>query len=468
MLHRVNKLQFETTCTTEAQAFELRHSISETCQQQVADVIDKICSQYVSEDEWIKIDKLEIDLGNFNIDSFEKKFTAVFLTKFEKEISKLVSNIPAAEKKISKQVSALELLKYFLQTGSLPWWADDETVNINTVFTEVLEQQQLQFCNFLEQHRFTPAVWQRMALQLNEQIQKNIIPLFSKLAAAKNKIIGWTGVILGQNINSSDEINIDGKLLQKIHLFVLYNAPVFFTGVKENLQMLQLIKEYTKEFAAVIHPAFSIEEAMKKIIAYEKQAANDNIAGQSANEVNEKMEENISLITNEEILPEKFTVHTAGLVLLAPYLKQLFTHLNLLVKDEWKNKEANYKAIHLVRYLATGQQQCPEYSLVVEKLLCGMEISAPIPGDVLLTEGETAEATELLKAVISNWVKLKNTSVDGLRETFLKRDGMLKKKENSWLLQVERKTADVLLESVPWGFSTLAFSWNNYIIFTEW
>ncbi len=45
---------------------------------------------------------------------------------------------------------------------------------------------------------------------------------------------------------------------------------------------------------------------------------------------------------------------------------------------------------------------------------------------------------------------------------------MLTKKENGWLLQVEKKTADVLLESIPWGFSTLAFSWNNYIIFTEW
>ncbi len=415
MLHRVNKLQFETTCTTEAQAFELRHTISETCREQVADVIDKVCSQYVSEDEWVKIDKLEIDLGNFLIDSFEKKFTAVFLAKFEAAISKQVSNITAAEKKISKQVSALELLKYFLQTGSLPWWADDETININTVFIEVLEQQQLQLCNFLEQHRFTAAVWQRMALQLNEQLQKNIIFLFSKLADAKNKIIGWTEVIMGQNIISRDEINNDEKLLQNIHLFILYNAPVFFTGVKENLQMLQLIKEYTKEFAAVINTAFSSEEAIEKIIAYEKPAANDTVAGQSAKEVNEKMEENILPITNEEILPEKFTVHTAGLVLLAPYLKQLFTNLNLLQQGEWKNSAAHYKAIHLVRYLATGQQMCPEHHLVMEKLLCGLEITAPIPSDVLLSEEETAEATELLKAVISNWEKLKNTSVDGLR-----------------------------------------------------
>jgi hypothetical protein len=73
-----------------------------------------------------------------------------------------------------------------------------------------------------------------------------------------------------------------------------------------------------------------------------------------------------------------------------------------------------------------------------------------------------------LKAVITNWPKLKNTSVEGLRETFLKREGILTKKDNGWLLQVEKKTPDVLLESIPWSYSTLAFSWNNYIIFTEW
>ena len=27
---------------------------------------------------------------------------------------------------------------------------------------------------------------------------------------------------------------------------------------------------------------------------------------------------------------------------------------------------------------------------------------------------------------------------------------------------------DVLLDSIPWGFSTTSLPWNNYIIFTEW
>jgi len=55
-----------------------------------------------------------------------------------------------------------------------------------------------------------------------------------------------------------------------------------------------------------------------------------------------------------------------------------------------------------------------------------------------------------------------------LRESFLKRDGILTLKENGWLLQVERKTLDVLIDSIPWGYSTIAFSWNERLIFVEW
>ena len=70
--------------------------------------------------------------------------------------------------------------------------------------------------------------------------------------------------------------------------------------------------------------------------------------------------------------------------------------------------------------------------------------------------------------MITHWSALKNTSIDGLREGFLKRDGLITKKENGWLLQVERKTMDVLLENIPWGYSTISLMWNDYLLTVEW
>ena len=78
------------------------------------------------------------------------------------------------------------------------------------------------------------------------------------------------------------------------------------------------------------------------------------------------------------------------------------------------------------------------------------------------------QAHELLASVIEHWQALKNTSVDGLRGAFLRRDGLITRKNDDWLLQVERKTLDVLLDSIPWGYSTITLPWNGYLIHVEW
>ena len=105
---------------------------------------------------------------------------------------------------------------------------------------------------------------------------------------------------------------------------------------------------------------------------------------------------------------------------------------------------------------------------MLEKLCCGIAIEEPVPLDTGFLEYQLNEALALLASVIEHWKVLKNTSVDGLRETFLKRDGLVTRKNDAWLLQVERKTLDVLLESIPWGYSTVALPWNDTFIHVEW
>jgi Contractile injection system tape measure protein len=505
MLHRVNQLRFEATCATEAQAFEVRNNFSQTCQGDIAAVIDKVCSQYVSEDEWVQIDTIEVDLGNFNIQSFEKVFTNIFLTKFEKAFSKKLKAIPASEMASSKQASYFKMLIYFLQTGTMPWWAGDESINMNEVFIEVAELQRRQLYYFLEHHRFTETVWQRIAMQFDEEVHKLIFSFFPELTLVKKRIIEWANLFTEEKYKGSIETNFSQLHVKQSHKFIIQHAPLFFSTVKDVSEVQKMIGQFAEEFKSIANVAVTAVELIRKINTYEKTAAIEQIIGSETKtesekkekidppveltrEINtyektaaieqiigsetkaesEKEEEIVPLIAKETALPEKFSVQFAGIILLAPFLKQFFNALHLLEQEEWKNREAHYKAIHLIRYLASGQQMCPEHSLVMEKLLCRMEITAPIPREVELSEEEMAEAAALLQSVIANWKVLKNTSVNGLRETFLKRDGILTKKENGWLLQVERKTADVLLESIPWGYTTIALPWNSYIIFTEW
>ena len=466
MLHQVNRLQLEATCANEAKAFEVRQNLSQTYQEQVAAVIDKVCTQHVSEEEWIKIDSIEIDLGHLTIQSYQDDFSSLLLEKFEKEFTKKISAIPPAEKAASKQIAFWEIIIYFLQTGTIPWWADNDTIDIDSLFIDVATEKKEQLFYFLQEQKFTAAIWQRIAMQFNKDVHSEVITFFPALQLAENKVQQWINFLAAQENETGAVINFNEAGLAKEHKFILLNAPLFFSDIKKNAIINQLALQFANEYGSVLNASITPADLAKKIMLYEQTGtgATNTVTHVAAEEI----------VTTEPgdttapELEEKFALHNAGTVLLAPYLKQLFTRLNLLQQGEWKDPAAHYKAIHLVRYMATGQLMCAEHTLVLEKLLCGKEITAPIPREVLLTEEEKTEAMSLLKAVIDNWEKLKNTSADGLRETFLKRDGILTKKENGWLLRVERKTVDVLLDTIPWSFATLAFAWNNYIIFTEW
>ncbi len=74
----------------------------------------------------------------------------------------------------------------------------------------------------------------------------------------------------------------------------------------------------------------------------------------------------------------------------------------------------------------------------------------------------------LLKSAIQHWKILGKTSIDALRETFLKREGIIVFKDRNINLKVEQKGFDILVSKIPWSFQTIKLSWNDYIIYVDW
>jgi hypothetical protein len=122
----------------------------------------------------------------------------------------------------------------------------------------------------------------------------------------------------------------------------------------------------------------------------------------------------------------------------------------------------------LLHYLATGEVEVAEFDLTLQKILCGYLSENTLPASIILTDKEKAETDNLLKAVLSHWEPLKNTSIVGFRSTFLQRNGNLELKESGWLLTVEQKTIDILLGKLPWGFSTIRMPWMREMISVDW
>jgi hypothetical protein len=165
---------------------------------------------------------------------------------------------------------------------------------------------------------------------------------------------------------------------------------------------------------------------------------------------------------------ERIPLINAGLVLAAPYLQRLFNMLGLTEGGRFIDTEAAERGVHLLQYLACAEAAAPEYQLVLNKLLCGLALDAPVPAGIDIGEQERDTISGLLKAMVSAWGALGNTSADGLRQSFLMREGELWLEDESWQLQVAPGPFDMLMDRLPWSFSIIKFPWMAMPLHVSW
>lgn len=156
----------------------------------------------------------------------------------------------------------------------------------------------------------------------------------------------------------------------------------------------------------------------------------------------------------------------AGLVLLHPFLLRLFRACRIYRPPHPMRLE---QAAALLHWLATGREEIYEFELGLVKLLLGLRPESPLAvGEGLLGAREREEGEALLAAAIGHWKALGNTSIDGLRVSFLLRRGALREEEMGWRLQLEPESFDVLLGHLPWGFATVKLPWMTRPLYTDW
>lgn len=181
---------------------------------------------------------------------------------------------------------------------------------------------------------------------------------------------------------------------------------------------------------------------------------------------NKKIEEVLNHTIQKTKAPKTYLVQNAGLILLHPFLKQLFTACGFLNESNQIIKPN--EAVHLLHYIATKKEQQFESNLLFEKFICNIPIQQPIERNVKLSESIKQQAEDMLKAVLQNWEPLKNSSIDLLRNEFLQRTGKIDLTKEHPHIIVEKKTQDILLDKLPWNYSLCKLPWMNTLIFTDW
>ena len=165
---------------------------------------------------------------------------------------------------------------------------------------------------------------------------------------------------------------------------------------------------------------------------------------------------------------EDIYIANAGLVLVSPYLPQLFRMLDLTDGTKFKDERAAERAIHLLQFTVNESCDSPEFLLALNKILCGFVTGVPIIRGIELLAKEKETVEGMLTAIIKTWTIIGNTSVQGLRESFLQRGGRLQLKGGNWHLKVEQKGIDVLIDRIPWSFSIIKHPWMERPIYVEW
>ena len=184
-----------------------------------------------------------------------------------------------------------------------------------------------------------------------------------------------------------------------------------------------------------------------------------------------KVPENEVAELEETAQPEYIPVTNAGLCLFAPWLLRLFGMLDLLAEDrkDLKDMEARIRAIFILQRLVTAEERdYKESDLAFNRLLVACPFNIPLPKSLKLTDKEIETVESMLAGVKANWSKMANTSIGGFQRSFIEREGYLEQQESKWVLTVENKAYDILLDSLPWSYKMIRLPWLKKPISVSW
>lgn len=196
-------------------------------------------------------------------------------------------------------------------------------------------------------------------------------------------------------------------------------------------------------------------------------------------EIMSKMMEDLGITPEEEKILERSQendkeaalVGNAGLCLLSPWFPRLFAMLGYLNEERrnFKDTASRIRAVFLLQYLASPEERdYREPELAFNRLLVTLPAQVPLPKRIELTDEEKRTADDMLEGVKGNWVKMNGTSASGFRQSFIMRDGRLEQQDERWLLTVENRMFDILLDTIPWAFRQIRYPWLKKYIKVAW
>lgn len=487
--HIIHKQMVTLHISQRDETYAIQDKVSSLFAGDLGESMEDVFNKIAPTGKLIRIESLLLNLGTINKQNFEEEFKERFISRLQDGVSATVESVLAKTKNNdSGEVhSSFETFTYFLQNGYLPWYA--ESKNIREWESEMEggspDEMWINFPDwFIKNFNAQRVILQRLVSQFSDgflekilvsaapqwkvywkEVYKDMYFILEKLynlrsATTREEILKHSfSTIFGREQHSELPIARQTYEIMKSLIRELSND-----AAPGNIDDLELENEIRSEPARSAFIELVKSNLLNDKISFAKK---DKIIPGESDKIGPEEKDRESVKKNE-ITEDGLYVKNSGIVILHPFLQPFFEELELLKKGEFTNTEACQRSILLLHYLATAEVEAAEYDLVLEKVLCGYPIKETLPSSIELSEKEITESQKLLTSIIGHWTILKNTSIQGLQSTFMVREGKLSSKESGWFLKVERKTVDILLDKLPWGFSTIKLPWMENILSVDW
>ncbi|UFH33152.1 hypothetical protein LNP04_05395 [Chryseobacterium sp. C-71] len=472
-MHLLQKHIVDVHCSSQILGKEIQNTLSDILEKDFYPKLELILDQYSIENyEW-EIENLSIELPEISQKDWKKEFVNQTLLKIEEYLK---DHFPVLE--LNKNKGKLEdfgfesqtkfaekLFFEYLKTGIIT--ENSYSKNINEI-VETIEVSELFIERIITIFDGNKTALIRFYFNCKDSFKEKVYSKILKYSTSSQPIYQLVKVFFNSEIkfNSIEDLK---NWLENQNVFPenkdLQSRDNQRYDFNENYQKRKL----SKSDKNVLNQENTNEVEDKKIsIKKGKNPEREMENSVNFNEVNDKNINDLETNTSELQISSLY-IDNAGLVILHPFLLNLFQKLDLCNNEVWIDKESQHKAVLLIQYLVTGQEVFFENELILNKLMCGFPIESVINTKQKISKKEKEVCNDLLLVVLEYWSVMKNSSVEALRETFLQRAGKLSLSEtHPSELWVEEKGVDVLLASLPWGIGLVQTPLMNNFLHCYW
>lgn len=474
--HIIKKASLDFTYRGKEDGFALQNEVK-IWLQQVMNELQIELETYCSADEVITVDLLKLDINVKEKQwQWEAKQKLLFQVRDKLQLLRSGSVVSAGYKEMIIARHFEEEFLFYLLHGYTSWKSIAVQNNSwHTGVEQLFKQPDIQFLQLLLQLLKQS---ENVVIRLKEVLPVTVaLHLFQPLFAldAHYKQYTYDMQLLLEKAGVNQQVK---NVLLKTHLQVTANfqsEAVVKSAITSLLQQfVQTSVVQQASLSKIIFQSKAFKEAQSKTAGEEKPVQKTNEQKQSSFTRKQFLEEaainkqqNEEQLQNRTIMEEDgIFISNAGLVLVAAFLPAMFAKLNLTADNVITQTT---DAVCLLHVIASCTKPVDETELVLPKLLCGLHPSQAIEvSSFQLSDAMQEEMKNMLSSVIEYWNVLGDTSVEGLQESFLKRNGKLMLHKDEWMLQVEQQPYDMLLQHLPWNTTMIQLPWMKQMLKTEW